>query len=65
MSGGDLDGDIYCVIWDEGLKPPRSYPPMGYEAPVGQPVKGSGNHVTVEVTIVPGRNRRGETNRGA
>jgi RNA-dependent RNA polymerase len=35
LSGGDLDGDDYFVIWDERLLPPRwNYPPMH-----GSPVK--------------------------
>jgi RNA-dependent RNA polymerase len=30
MSGGDLDGDIFFVIWDETLLPPREAPAMDY-----------------------------------
>ncbi len=28
MSGGDLDGDIFTVIWDDSLIPSSPYPPM-------------------------------------
>jgi RNA-dependent RNA polymerase len=36
MSGSDLDGDIYAVMWDERLLTPRNYEPMDYtsEEPV-------------------------------
>ena len=33
MSGGDLDGDIYSVIWDPKLVPSKNYRPMDYSAP--------------------------------
>ncbi|KAL7139043.1 hypothetical protein ABFS83_09G024200 [Erythranthe nasuta] len=29
-SGGDLDGDLYFVSWDESLVPPRTVDPMDY-----------------------------------
>ncbi|KAK1422340.1 hypothetical protein QVD17_25384 [Tagetes erecta] len=29
-SGGDLDGDLYFVSWDEALIPPRTVDPMDY-----------------------------------
>lgn len=29
-SGGDLDGDLYFVSWDESLIPPRTVTPMDY-----------------------------------
>nr|XP_043618244.1 RNA-dependent RNA polymerase 2 [Erigeron canadensis] len=29
-SGGDLDGDLYFVSWDESLIPPRTVAPMDY-----------------------------------
>ncbi|KAD2806028.1 hypothetical protein R6Q59_028990 [Mikania micrantha] len=29
-SGGDLDGDLYFVSWDESLIPPRTVDPMDY-----------------------------------
>ncbi|XP_024970849.1 RNA-dependent RNA polymerase 2 [Cynara cardunculus var. scolymus] len=29
-SGGDLDGDLYFVSWDESLVPPRTVTPMDY-----------------------------------
>ncbi|KAH9611766.1 hypothetical protein KSS87_009030 [Heliosperma pusillum] len=31
-SGGDLDGDLYFVSWDEKIIPPRTVPPMDYTA---------------------------------
>ncbi|KAH6697067.1 RNA dependent RNA polymerase [Plectosphaerella plurivora] len=34
LSGGDLDGDDFFVIWEPTLFPPRwNYPPMDYRAP--------------------------------
>lgn len=34
LSGGDLDGDDYFVIWDDRLMPEEwNYPPMDYTAP--------------------------------
>jgi len=30
LSGGDLDGDLYTIIWDESLIPERTYPPADY-----------------------------------
>ncbi|XP_020589018.1 probable RNA-dependent RNA polymerase 2 [Phalaenopsis equestris] len=29
-SGGDLDGDLYFISWDERLVPPQTDPPMDY-----------------------------------
>ncbi|KAK4437182.1 RNA-dependent RNA polymerase 2 [Sesamum alatum] len=29
-SGGDLDGDLYFISWDENLVPPRTVDPMDY-----------------------------------
>lgn len=34
LSGGDLDGDDYIIIWDKDLMPEvKNYPPMDYSAP--------------------------------
>jgi hypothetical protein len=30
MSGGDLDGDMFTVLWDKSLAPQMLYPPMDY-----------------------------------
>lgn len=30
LSGGDLDGDLYNVIWDEALIPRRTHVPADY-----------------------------------
>ena len=30
LSGGDLDGDLYNIIWDNGCKPDRCYDPADY-----------------------------------
>ncbi|KAK2610062.1 hypothetical protein N8I77_003519 [Diaporthe amygdali] len=45
LSGGDLDGDIFNVIWDKGVMPQRTFPPADYPrvAPVDL-----GREVTVE-----------------
>ena len=32
MSGGDLDGDRYFLIWDKSLLPPNKYPAMNCNA---------------------------------
>jgi RNA-dependent RNA polymerase len=32
MAGGDLDGDLYFVSWDERLIPNRIVPPMDYKS---------------------------------
>lgn len=37
MSGGDLDGDIYFVIWDEELVPQFDTPPMSFDDGAKQP----------------------------
>lgn len=29
-SGGDLDGDLYFISWDEKLIPPQTVAPMDY-----------------------------------
>ncbi|KAK9926920.1 hypothetical protein M0R45_024128 [Rubus argutus] len=31
-SGGDLDGDLFFISWDQNLFPPRTVPPMDYSA---------------------------------
>ncbi|KAG8847197.1 hypothetical protein FRB91_012025 [Serendipita sp. 411] len=31
LAGGDLDGDIYCLIKDERLHPKSEYPPGNYD----------------------------------
>ena len=56
MSGGDLDGDIYSVTWDEKLLPPKqggaggdwNYEPMEYEPPP-KPKRAGTGRVTIEV----------------
>ncbi|KAG6015395.1 hypothetical protein E4U43_005377, partial [Claviceps pusilla] len=46
LSGGDLDGDDFFVIWDPDLIPPEwNYPPMDYEGPKPQELS---RDVTVE-----------------
>ena len=37
LSGGDLDGDIYNIIWDEEAVPKATYPPADY--PRVEPIK--------------------------
>jgi RNA-dependent RNA polymerase len=37
MTGGDLDGDYFTVIWEPLLFPKEEYEPMDYEKPVQQP----------------------------
>ncbi len=39
MSGGDLDGDIFTVIWDDSLIPSSPYPPMVSENTVREKEK--------------------------
>jgi len=31
-SGGDLDGDLYFISWDEKIIPPQTVAPMDYTA---------------------------------
>ena len=33
LAGGDLDGDIYCLILDPKLHPNKMFPPADYESP--------------------------------
>lgn len=33
LAGGDLDGDIYCLVMDERLFPKRQYPSGDYKPP--------------------------------
>ena len=55
MSGGDLDGDIYSVVWDERLLPPegvrgeRNYEPMEYDPPP-KPTREAEGGVGIEVS---------------
>lgn len=46
MSGGDLDGDIYFVVWNKALIPATDHAPASYCAPSQPPTKPGG--VTVE-----------------
>jgi RNA-dependent RNA polymerase len=47
LSGGDLDGDDYIIIWDKDLMPTvKNFPPMDYSAPPAK-TKGEGE-VTVD-----------------
>ena len=43
LSGGDLDGDIFNIIVDKRLQPPRAVPPADYPRPepidIGRPVE--------------------------
>lgn len=52
MSGGDLDGDIYAVVWDKKLLPPKqqnriggewNYEPMSYDPPAKPERDGEGD----------------------
>jgi RNA dependent RNA polymerase len=46
MSGGDLDGDLYLVIWDEALVPAQEDPPLDYTpAQKPQPIEGAARFV--------------------
>jgi RNA-dependent RNA polymerase len=47
MSGGDLDGDIYFVIWNKTLIPNRAAPPLNYTPP-DPPSEVPGGVVTVD-----------------
>lgn len=31
LGGGDLDGDIYCLVMDKRLHTPKKYPPADYK----------------------------------
>ena len=33
LAGGDLDGDIYCLVKDSRLHPSTEFEPASYEAP--------------------------------
>lgn len=45
-SGGDLDGDLYFISWDEDLIPPRTVTPMDY---TGRRPRIMNHDVTLEV----------------
>lgn len=45
-SGGDLDGDLYFISWDEDLIPPRTVTPMDY---TGRRLRIMNHDVTLEV----------------
>jgi hypothetical protein len=47
MSGGDLDGDIFFIIWDPELIPKEEYPPAKYspDIPVTQNVPVTISHI--------------------
>ena len=43
LSGGDLDGDLYNVIYDAALHPAQTFDPADYDTPlpidIGRPVE--------------------------
>lgn len=45
LSGGDLDGDLYNIIFESALYPARTYEPASYTSPppidIGRTVKAS------------------------
>ena len=51
MSGGDLDGDIYFVIWDKNLLPTSDHPPATYATPTTLPVA---NATDTPIAVVQG-----------
>lgn len=46
-SGGDLDGDLYFISWDENLIPPNIVAPMDY---TGRRPRIMDHEVTLQVT---------------
>ena len=54
MGGGDLDGDIFSIIWDKDLFPHeifKNYPPMDYTPPTQQSQENITGLVTTEQIV--------------